>query len=148
MHTEVNEEEEMKDSPQNDEDNHKEEQGTDLLHNNEICVSMTSILRQILTSNKCAFYTYLCRNVIEKWCFKQNVQFSVGKSSGEANKNLATLTKEDIAELADRLGADWKKLATELAFPEDDIDYFASEPDDKKQQAIKMLTVWMVSWTS
>ena len=33
MNTEVNEEEEMKDSPQNDEDNNKEEQGTDLLLN-------------------------------------------------------------------------------------------------------------------
>ena len=111
----------------------------------KIHVSVTSILCEILTSNKFTFYTCLCRNVIEKWCFKQNICNSTGKSSSEANKNLATLTKEDIAELAERLGADWKKLATELAFPEDDIDYFASETDDRKQQAIKMLTVWMVS---
>ena len=67
------------------------------------------------------------------------------KSSVEANKNLAVLTKEDIANLSDRLGAEWKKLATELSFPEDDIDYFAGETDDTKKQATKMLTVWMVS---
>ena len=36
------------------------------------------------------------------------------KSAGDANKNLKKLTKEDIAELSEWLGENWKKLATEL----------------------------------
>ena len=72
---------------------------------------------------------------------------SVEKSSGDANKNLQKLTKDHITGLSERLGTDWKKLATELGFPEDDIEYFARESDDKKQ-ATKMLTVWLVSFVN
>ena len=97
MNTEVNEEEEIKDSPQNEEEQ-KDDQNSD-------------------------------------------------KNSTDSNKDLAKLTKENIADLSEQLGSDWKKLATELNFPEDDIEYFAAEGDEK-EQAVKMLTVWQVSSSS
>ena len=148
MHTEVNEEEEMKDSPENEEEQ-KDEQNS-----GEKCVFLRSIRFQITR-------VFLPKIFLRYWHFTPaiaasfnscnevfyNFALSAEKSAGDANKNLKKLTKEDIAELSERLGENWKKLATELNFPEDDIDYFASESDVKKQATI-MLTVWLVSFTN
>ncbi len=54
------------------------------------------------------------------------------------------LSKEHIILLAEKLENDWKKLAVELNFPEDNIEYWESETKDKQEQAIKMLTNWKV----
>ncbi|XP_033738778.1 LOW QUALITY PROTEIN: THO complex subunit 1-like [Pecten maximus] len=60
-----------------------------------------------------------------------------GKENTEDN-----LTPPMLDQLAAILKGEWKKLATELNFPEDDISYFETESSDEKQQALKMLTVW------
>lgn len=69
------------------------------------------------------------------------------KQNGENGKDeeegmTETLTKETLNLLSNKLGAEWKKLATELNFPEDDISYFESETSDEVQRALKMLTIW------
>lgn len=54
-----------------------------------------------------------------------------------------SIKADQLEAVAGQLGDDWRKLATELSFAEDDIEYFGSE-GDSKAQAIKMLTVWKV----
>ena len=66
-----------------------------------------------------------------------------GKDNGDTAMDL--VTKEHLEQLADALKDDWSKLAAELNFPDDDVAFFASEIDDKKAQALKMLTIWRVS---
>ena len=55
------------------------------------------------------------------------------------------VSKEQITKLSAELGSNWKMLATELNFPEDDITYVESETSDVDAQGLKMLTIWMVS---
>ncbi|KAL5016765.1 hypothetical protein ScPMuIL_006354 [Solemya velum] len=52
------------------------------------------------------------------------------------------VTTQQLEALAIKLQADWRKLATELNFPEEDITYFESETDDESKRALKMLTIW------
>lgn len=66
--------------------------------------------------------------------------FFVGGSSDDL-----PITKQQILEVAEGLGNDWKKLAVELNFLDDMIAYFDSENQDITQKALKMLTVWFVS---
>lgn len=54
------------------------------------------------------------------------------------------LSKEQIDLIAEKLGGDWKKLGTELNFPEDDMTYFESENSEETACAKKMLTIWQV----
>lgn len=56
------------------------------------------------------------------------------------------LTKQMLEDLASMLTGEWKKLATELNFPEDDISYFEEENNDETERALKMLTVWRVGY--
>lgn len=53
------------------------------------------------------------------------------------------VTKEHVNELAKRLSGDWKKLGTELGFPEDDINDIEKDTEDKEAQANKMLSLWI-----
>ncbi|XP_078319273.1 THO complex subunit 1-like [Crassostrea virginica] len=52
------------------------------------------------------------------------------------------LSKEQIELVAEKLGGDWKRLGTELNFPEDDMNYFESENSEQLACAKKMLTIW------
>ena len=54
------------------------------------------------------------------------------------------LSKDQSEKLAEALGGEWQKLATELNFPEDDISFIAGETEDVQQQALKMITLWKV----
>lgn len=54
------------------------------------------------------------------------------------------LSKEQIELVAEKLGGDWKRLGTELNFPEDDMNYFESENSEQLACAKKMLTIWQV----
>ena len=54
------------------------------------------------------------------------------------------ISKDQCEALAEKLGSEWKKLAAELNFPEDDVKYLESEAQDVKDQALKMLTLWTV----
>lgn len=55
------------------------------------------------------------------------------------------LSGEQIQRVCDKIDSDWKKLATELNFLDDDILYFESETTEVAAQALKMLTKWQVS---
>ncbi|KAK3091924.1 hypothetical protein FSP39_023755 [Pinctada imbricata] len=52
------------------------------------------------------------------------------------------LTKEQLQLMSEKLGEDWKRLAIELNFPEDDLAYFETENELDSQRAFKMLTIW------
>ena len=54
------------------------------------------------------------------------------------------LNKEVIKQVGGKVGSDWKKLAVELGFPEDDIAYFESESNSAAEKAIKVITLWQV----
>lgn len=54
------------------------------------------------------------------------------------------VTKEQCEMLAEKLGSEWKKLATELNFPEDDVTFLEGETEDVTVQALKMLILWQV----
>ncbi|CAE1172265.1 THOC1 [Acanthosepion pharaonis] len=69
--------------------------------------------------------------------WKFNSDFLQGGSSDDL-----PITKQQILEVAEGLGNDWKKLAVELNFLDDMIAYFDSENQDITQKALKMLTVW------
>lgn len=63
----------------------------------------------------------------------------------EANateEQMEPVDKEHLKTLSEKLGSDWKKLAVELNFPEDDIAYLESETQDPVAQASKLLTLW------
>ncbi|XP_048255677.1 THO complex subunit 1-like [Haliotis rufescens] len=56
------------------------------------------------------------------------------------------LTRAQLEMVAGKLADDWKKLGTELNFPEDDMGYFEESCDKvAKLSGLKMLTVWMES---
>lgn len=52
------------------------------------------------------------------------------------------LSKDQIELVAEKLGEDWKRLGTELNFPEDDMSYFETENNEQVACAKKMLTIW------
>ncbi|XP_064605925.1 THO complex subunit 1-like [Liolophura sinensis] len=52
------------------------------------------------------------------------------------------LSAQQIQLVSDKIDSDWKKLATELNFLDDEILYFESETTEVSAQAIKMLTKW------
>jgi hypothetical protein len=54
------------------------------------------------------------------------------------------LNKHIIRCVAEKVGKDWKKVAVELGFPEDDISYFESEDHTDADTGAKILTIWMV----
>ncbi|KAH3695458.1 THO complex subunit 1-like [Dreissena polymorpha] len=54
-----------------------------------------------------------------------------------------TLNKHIICSVADKVAGDWKKLATELQFPDDDVAFFESEQISPSETANKILTIWM-----
>ncbi|XP_053393953.1 THO complex subunit 1-like isoform X2 [Mercenaria mercenaria] len=53
------------------------------------------------------------------------------------------LNKHIIRCVAEKIGKDWKKVAVELSFPEDDIAYFESEDLTDPDRGAKILTIWM-----
>jgi hypothetical protein len=55
-----------------------------------------------------------------------------------------SIKADQLEAVSGLLNGDWKKLATELGFPEDDIEYLASEGAEEKAHALKMLTLWKV----
>lgn len=55
------------------------------------------------------------------------------------------LSKDQIELVAEKLGEDWKRLGTELNFPEDDMSYFETENNEQVACAKKMLTIWQVN---
>lgn len=58
----------------------------------------------------------------------------------------ATVTDDLLRDVASRLaGTEWKTLAQQLKFQEDDIAYFESEHGTASERAAKMLTVWKAS---
>ena len=63
----------------------------------------------------------------------------------EAEGREIILNKHIIRSVAEKVGTNWKKLATELGFPEDDISYFESEGGSPAENGVKVLTIWMVS---
>lgn len=52
------------------------------------------------------------------------------------------LTKPMFQKVAEQVGAGWKRLAMELNFPEEDIEYFASEGKGDVETGQKILTIW------
>lgn len=63
----------------------------------------------------------------------------------EAEAREIILNKHIIRSVGEKVGGNWKKLATELQFPEDDIAYFESEGGSPADMAVKVITIWMVS---
>lgn len=63
----------------------------------------------------------------------------------EAEAREIVLNKHIIRSVGEKVGGNWKRLATELQFPEDDIGYFESEGGSPAEMAVKVLTIWMVS---
>ncbi|XP_037068295.1 THO complex subunit 1-like [Pollicipes pollicipes] len=53
------------------------------------------------------------------------------------------LTEPLAGQLAARLGADWKRLASRLGFQSDEVDYFVSEQPTAEAQAAMMFRQWM-----
>lgn len=53
------------------------------------------------------------------------------------------LNKHIIRSVAEKIGKDWKRVAIELRFPEDDISYFESEEQSESEKGAKVLTIWM-----
>lgn len=66
-----------------------------------------------------------------------------GEKESEAREII--LNKHIIRSVGEKVGSNWKKLATELQFPEDDIAYFESEGGSPAEVAVKVLTIWVVS---
>lgn len=60
-------------------------------------------------------------------------------SQAEEDPSIKTDQLEAVAAL---LKEDWKKLATELSFPEEDIEYWGGEGSDDQIHSLKMLTIW------
>jgi|SRR6218665_1190387 len=60
----------------------------------------------------------------------------------------ARLTSEMLRQLAVHVCEDWKKLALQLGLQEDEIIVFEETSTDLAEQALKMLTIWMVSYLS
>ena len=56
-----------------------------------------------------------------------------------------TLNKQIIANIAQLLGRNWKKLASELNFLAEDIAFYESEGQTDTETARKVLTIWNVS---
>ncbi|XP_041358036.1 THO complex subunit 1-like [Gigantopelta aegis] len=52
------------------------------------------------------------------------------------------LTDDQKLAVAEKLGDDWKKLATELNFPEDEISYLESSEDQPTIPGVRMLSLW------
>ena len=67
------------------------------------------------------------------------------KDNSEPAAKWPPVTQEHIEQLAEIIKDDWKQLAAELAFPDDNIETFTVENEDKKDQALQMLTMWRVS---
>jgi predicted house-cleaning noncanonical NTP pyrophosphatase (MazG superfamily) len=63
-------------------------------------------------------------------------------------ENLDFLSEEQLQKLAGELAENWRRLATELNFSEEDIETFESEEDEEKSRAEKMLLSWQVSIAS
>lgn len=62
----------------------------------------------------------------------------------EAESKEIVLNKHILRCVAEKIGKDWKKVAVELSFPEDDIAYFESEDQTDADRGTKVLTIWMV----
>lgn len=73
---------------------------------------------------------------------KLNQRFTTGFFITKQEEILkADIRVSDISEL---LGGDWEKLSSELNVPQTDVDLIKAEyPDDKKQQAIVLLRLWL-----
>ncbi|XP_055385143.1 THO complex subunit 1 [Condylostylus longicornis] len=54
----------------------------------------------------------------------------------------STVTKENIEEIASKIGSEWKKLGKKLGFSPDELLYFESENSTVAAQAQAMLTIW------
>lgn len=66
----------------------------------------------------------------------------------EAESKDIVLNKQVIRSVGEKVGKDWKKLAVELSFEEDEINYFESEEQSAVEKAVKILTIWMVGASS
>ncbi|KAL4236751.1 THO complex subunit 1 [Mactra antiquata] len=69
-------------------------------------------------------------------------QSDQGKEEDTENKEIV-LSKKVIRDISEKIGKDWKKLAVELSFEEDEISYFMSEEQPEVEKAVKILTIWI-----
>jgi len=65
------------------------------------------------------------------------------RNGNEDEKKVELCTMEQLQSLAQKLGADWKKLAPKLGFRADEIEYFESENADAAAQARTMFQIWL-----
>ena len=72
--------------------------------------------------------------------YKTNLSFLTA-SNGEV---VDLVTEQALESLAKELKSEWKKLATELNFGEDEIVHFEGEDSEASGQALRMLTIWKV----
>lgn len=54
------------------------------------------------------------------------------------------MSKEQVRLVAEKVAGEWKNLATELAFKDDELSYIEGEYGDTVGQAEYMLTLWQV----
>lgn len=60
-------------------------------------------------------------------------------------ENTDLLSSEQIQALAGELAEDWRRLAVELNFSEEDIGAFENEEEEEKARAEQMLLSWQVN---